>query len=50
VLFLQDELRRVHRRLERLEREMQGALADVHRSYRRDLVLYQPPKPPSTRT
>ncbi len=49
VLHLQDELRRMHRRLERLEREMQGALADVHRSYRRDLVLYQPPKPPSPR-
>ena len=50
VLYLQDELLRMHRRLERLEREMRGTLADVHRSYRRDLVLYQPPKPPSTRT
>ena len=49
VLYLQDELGRMHRRLERLEREMQGALADVHRSYRRELVLYQPPKPPASR-
>ena len=30
-------------RLDRLEREMQRAIEDVHKTYRRDLVLYRPP-------
>jgi MerR family transcriptional regulator/heat shock protein HspR len=46
VLLLEDELQRMRRRLERLEREMREALNEVHRQYRRDLVLYQPPVPP----
>jgi MerR family transcriptional regulator/heat shock protein HspR len=46
VLLLEDELRRMRRRLERLEHEMREALNEVHRQYRRDLVLYQPPEPP----
>jgi MerR family transcriptional regulator/heat shock protein HspR len=50
VLHLQDELTRMHRRLERLENEMHSAIADVHRSYRRDVVLYRPPQPPVTRS
>ena len=52
VLRLEDELRRMHARLERLEREMRRAVADVHRSYRRDLVRYEPPTtlPVPTRT
>ena len=50
VLHMEDELRRMHRRLERMEREMRRALAEVHRHYRRELVLYQQPKPPVQRT
>ena len=46
VLLLEDELRRMRARLERLQAEMREALNEVHRSYRRDLVLYQPPEPP----
>jgi MerR family transcriptional regulator/heat shock protein HspR len=46
VLRLEDELRRMRRRVERMEEEMRRALAEVHRSYRRDLVLYRPPEPP----
>jgi MerR family transcriptional regulator/heat shock protein HspR len=46
VLHLEDELRRMRRRLERMESEMREALNEVHRSYRRDLVLYRPPEPP----
>jgi MerR family transcriptional regulator/heat shock protein HspR len=46
VLRLEDELQRMRRRIERMEEEMRRALADVHRAYRRDLVLYQPPEPP----
>ena len=49
VLHLEDELARMHRRLDRMEREMREAIDRVHRQYRRDLVLYQPPKPPISR-
>ena len=38
VLRLEDELRRMHARLDRLEREMREAVAAVHKTYRRDLV------------
>ena len=46
VLRLEDELQRMRSRLERMEREMREALSEVHRSYRRDLVLYRPSEPP----
>jgi MerR family transcriptional regulator/heat shock protein HspR len=46
VLHLEDELRRMRRRLERMESEMREALNEVHRQYRRELVLYRPPEPP----
>jgi MerR family transcriptional regulator/heat shock protein HspR len=49
VLYMEDELRRMRRRIERMERDMRDALAEVHRSYRRDLVRYEPPKPPAAR-
>ncbi|HET7554047.1 MAG TPA: helix-turn-helix transcriptional regulator [Gaiellaceae bacterium] len=42
VLDLEEQLHRMHARIERLEREMRDAIADVHRHYRRDLVLYDP--------
>ena len=50
VLRLEDELRRMHARLDRMEREMRAALDEVHRQYRRDLVLYRPAQPPIRRT
>ena len=50
VLHMEDELGRMRRRLERMEQEMRRALDEVHRSYRRDLVLYRPPQPPAQRT
>jgi hypothetical protein len=40
----------MRRRLERMESEMRRALDDVHRSYRRDLVVYSPPQPPARRS
>ncbi len=46
VLHMEDELHRMQRRLERMEAEMQRALDEVHRFYRRDLVLYRPSQPP----
>ena len=38
VLRLEDELRRMHTRFDRMEREMREAVEAVHRNYRRDLV------------
>jgi MerR family transcriptional regulator, heat shock protein HspR len=43
VLRLEDELRRTHRRLDRMEREMRKAIDQVHRQYRRELVPWKPP-------
>jgi MerR family transcriptional regulator/heat shock protein HspR len=42
-LRLQDELERMRRRMEKLEREMRETISNVHKQYRRDLVLYRPP-------
>ena len=49
VLHLEDELERMRRRLDRMEREMRETIDQVHRSYRRDLVLYRPAQPPARR-
>ena len=49
VLRLEDELRRAHERLERLDRQMREEIQNVHKQYRRDLVLYQAPRPVPTR-
>ena len=43
VLRLEDELQRMQRRLDRLEREMRQAVSQIHRQYKRELVLYRPP-------
>jgi MerR family transcriptional regulator/heat shock protein HspR len=43
VLRLQDEVLRLRNRLERLEHEMREEIRNVHRQYRRDLVLYSDP-------
>jgi MerR family transcriptional regulator/heat shock protein HspR len=51
VLRLEDELRRMQMRIARLERELREEIAAVHRSYRRELVLYEPAsKHPARRT
>jgi MerR family transcriptional regulator, heat shock protein HspR len=42
VLALEDELRRMRARIDRMEREMRDAIERVHREYRRELVLYRP--------
>jgi MerR family transcriptional regulator, heat shock protein HspR len=49
VLRLEDELRRLRSRMERIERELRAEIASVHRSYRRELVLYRPSQHPATR-
>ena len=48
VLRLQDELNRTRARMERVERELRAEIAEVHRSYRRDLVVYRPAQAPAT--
>ena len=46
VIRLQDELQRMHARLERMERQMGEEIQKVHRTYKRELVLYEEPKLP----
>ena len=48
VLRLQDELNRVRARMERLERELRAEIASVHRSYKRELVVFQHAETPAT--
>jgi MerR family transcriptional regulator/heat shock protein HspR len=42
VLRLRDEVERVRSRMDRLERELRAEIASIHRSYKRELVLYRP--------
>jgi MerR family transcriptional regulator/heat shock protein HspR len=49
VLRLEDELRRLQARMARMERELRDEIRDVHRSYRRELVLYRPSSHPIPR-
>jgi len=48
VLGLEDDLQQLRRRLERMEGEMRRALDEVHRQYRRDLVVYRPAQTPAS--
>ena len=41
VLRLEDELRKAHAQIERLQREARQEVQKVHKQYRRDLVLYR---------
>jgi MerR family transcriptional regulator/heat shock protein HspR len=50
VLRLEDELRRLRARMERLERELRDEIRNTHKQYRREVVVYRPPQPPATRT
>jgi len=50
VMRLEDELIRMRRQLDRMENEMRLAIEEVHRQYRRDLVLYRPPQPLAPRS
>jgi len=49
VLDLEEQLQRMQARMERLEREMREAIQQVHRQYRRDLVVYDPTPLPERR-
>jgi MerR family transcriptional regulator/heat shock protein HspR len=43
VLRLQDEVQRMRDRLARMERDMRRAVDEVHKTYKRELVLYRAP-------
>ena len=49
VLRLEDELRRLRRRMQEMEARLRSEIRDTHRQYRREVVLYQQPRPPATR-
>ena len=46
VLRLEDELKKAHARIERLQRQLRDEVQEVHRQYRRDLVVYRPAATP----
>ena len=50
VLRLQDELNKTRARMARLERELRAEIAEVHRSYKREVVLYRPAQQPARRS
>src|SRR3954452_5242676 len=41
VLRLEDELRKAHTQIERLQAQLKQEVQNVHRQYRRDLVVYR---------
>jgi MerR family transcriptional regulator/heat shock protein HspR len=47
VLRMEHQLQRMQAQVERIEREMREQLDEVHRHYRRDLVLYRPETRPA---
>ncbi len=49
VLRLEDELRRAHLQIERLQAQLKQEVQDVHKQYRRDLVLYGEERLPEPR-
>jgi len=48
VLRLEDELRRAHAQVERLQQQLVREVQDVHKQYRRDLVLVRDERLPDT--
>jgi MerR family transcriptional regulator, heat shock protein HspR len=49
VLGLEDQMQRMQRRLERVERDMREQLRNLERQYKRELVLWEDPKFPARR-
>ena len=49
VLRLEDELKRAHQRIERLQQQLRDEVQKVHKQYRRDLVLYREARAPDRR-
>jgi MerR family transcriptional regulator, heat shock protein HspR len=49
VLRLEDQLKRMQRRMDRRERELRERMRDVERRYKRELVLWEDPRLPARR-
>jgi MerR family transcriptional regulator/heat shock protein HspR len=49
VLRLEDELKKAHQRIERLQQQLRDEVQKVHKQYRRDLVLYRESRVPERR-
>ena len=45
VIRLEDELRKAHARVEKLQQQLRDEVQRVHRQYRRELVLYESAPP-----
>jgi MerR family transcriptional regulator/heat shock protein HspR len=50
VLRLEDELRKAHAQIERLQQQLRREVQNVHRQYRRDLVLLRDERLPERQT
>ena len=50
VLRLEDELRKAHARIDRLQQQLRTEVQNVHRQYRRDLVLVREERLPERQT
>jgi MerR family transcriptional regulator/heat shock protein HspR len=49
VLRLEDELRKAHAQIERLQAQLKAEVQKVHKEYRRDLVVYREERLPERR-
>ena len=49
VLRLEDELRKAHAQIERLQQKLHDEVQKVHKHYRRDLVVYREERTPERR-
>jgi MerR family transcriptional regulator/heat shock protein HspR len=49
VLRLEDELRKAHAQIERLQAQLRDEIQKVHKEYRRDLVVYREQRLPERR-
>jgi MerR family transcriptional regulator/heat shock protein HspR len=49
VLRLEDQLTRMQRRVDRMEREMRERMRDIEKQYKRELVLWEDPTLPVRR-
>jgi MerR family transcriptional regulator/heat shock protein HspR len=49
VLRLEDELRKAHAQIERMQQQLRDEVQRVHKEYRRDLVLYRDERLPERR-
>ena len=50
VLGLEDQLKRMQRRMDRMERELRERMRDIERQYKRELVLWEEPRLPARRS